>query len=433
MAGSSRSIGRPFQIQKACEFDSKPARLEYIGSACKMWRASITVTLLVLLSACALSLSDASSLGKRHHAHRLHGKRSHGMHVTARSRTKQTSKQVELQFYNIGTQWDPQCERSAAWCALACPIINARTEDHKFNYFTATIQRLHLELASCFILPKERYDYFMNSRFKVIARGQFMNNATPLPTRIANVGGQPVAIVSGHSMVPLTEFFSYISSKGVKMQPEPDYWKKHYCSNFPVRMAAALKEKNATRVNALMTQVSACTSIRIWGEIERTANLDAQKSDIIKSSVELAGKVIPLIMKGANIVTAGTAEAIDLAVDVIVKTAVVMGELSNLGGESNDGARDIVVAVCRAYRVPLEMALRYGEENPGFLAANTIPPGSGNGGVTTMLADAGRRMLDAAIKPFENWRAGSTTPPAQTPPAVASNTASRPATARTAF
>jgi len=365
-------------------------------------RATFALCAAFGLLALVIPAADAS-LSLRHHAHR------------SRLAAK-TNKQVELQFHNIGITFDPSCDASAAWCALACPIINARTEDHKFNYFTATIQRLHLEVASCFILPKANFDYFMSGRFRVIARGQFMNNATPLPTRIANVAGQPVALVGGHAMAPLTEFYAYISGKGVKMLPVGDYWNKHYCSNFPIQMAAALKARNATRVNALMTHASSCTSIRVWGELERAADQQAEKSEIIKSSIELAGKVLPLVLSASNVITPGVAEAIDLTVDIMVKTAVVMGELSKMGGGGSNGARDIVVAVCRSYRSPLEMALRFGEDNPGFLAVNTIP--NQPGGARTMLANAQRPAPSG--------------PAASNPPAASSPAGARPSTARTA-
>jgi len=346
---------------------------------------SSAVRIILVLLVAAFVADAAAHTAKRHHvSHRL-------SKALGRQEPPAGTRQPEFTLHNIGTVVDPTCVAGAAWCGIICPIVNARLQDNSFGYFTAPITNLMLEISTCFVATPARFAYFMNARFPVITRGNFMHNSINIPVRIANVGGDVVAILGHHNTATLTSYLPIITRPPVRNFNADDYYNRPFCNLFSIRMAAAIRQRNATRINALQTQINSCTSLRVWGQIQRETTREAEKNEILKSSVELAGKVVPLVLEAAGAVTGGVALAIDLTVDIIVKSATLMSELSKTMGASTNGARTVVLAVCRAYQVPLQMALTYGQTNElaraspagapttALAAATPRKPGAGGG------------------------------------------------------
>jgi hypothetical protein len=251
-----------------------------------------------------------------------------------------------------------------------CPIIDA-------SYIGKTVPiigetQVNLKAVNCFDLDGAtlvKYNtHTIVSKGNVIAKPDLYDSIRGagfnVQATLLNVIGQIILLVQGSKFnIDLMKLTITKNGKDVVWMKETDYLIKNYCSNFIKRMTKAVKDADFIKMGQINQEVTTCTAKAFWDRLDQDTNLKASKDKVFSKCLELASKIIKITgEKGQQII-----DALEL-----IKTGIELVE--EVIPESDDSIKS-VLSVFQQYRTPIEMYLKYGQDNNKFSKLDVNPRG----------------------------------------------------------
>jgi hypothetical protein len=249
-----------------------------------------------------------------------------------------------------------------------CPIIDSAYIG-KFIPILGDVQ-INLKAVNCFDLDVNSLTKYSShnviSKGNVIAKPDLYDSIRGagfnVQATVLNVIGQVVVLVQGSkSNIDLMKLTISKNGKDVVWMKESDYLIKNYCSNFIKRMTKAIKDKDFSKMGQINQEVTTCTAKAFWDRLDQDATLKSSKDKVFSKCLELATKIIKMTgEKGQQIVDA--LEALKSGLELI----------EEIVPDSDDSIKT-VLSVFQQYRTPIEMYLKFGQDNNKFSRLDINP------------------------------------------------------------
>jgi hypothetical protein len=249
-----------------------------------------------------------------------------------------------------------------------CPIIDASYVG-KMIPLIGDVQ-INLKAVNCFDLDPNIVNKYNShqvvSKGNVIAKPDLYDSIRGagfnVQATVYNAIGQIILLVQGSkSNIDLIKLTITKNGKDVIWMNENDYLIKNYCSNFVKRMIKAVKESDFIKMGQINQEVTTCTAKAFWDRLDQDVNLKNSKDKVFSKCLELASKIIKMTgEKGQQIID--LLEAFKAGIELI----------EEIVPDSDDSIKS-VLAVYQQYRIPIEMYLKYGQDNNKFSRLDINP------------------------------------------------------------
>jgi hypothetical protein len=253
-----------------------------------------------------------------------------------------------------------------------CPVIDAEYQG-KTIPILGDVQAT-FKATTCFELSEA--DAKLISSHTLIAKGNVMAKPTlydsvrgmglNVNTNIYNIMGQVVLMIQG-AKYDIDQIKLTITNNGndITWYKFSEYLTKNMCTNFVKRMTMVAVDKDFDKMKKLSDEINTCTSKTFWDRL--SDSLKSSKDALFSKCTELAMNLLKLTGSNGKLIV-DSLNAIKSGIEVIEEMI-----------PESDSTKKAVLTVFQQYKFPLEVYLKYGQENNKFAKLESNPKGKNSG------------------------------------------------------